>query len=55
MSISDFRNAGHRNCGIDETKDTLVFDGTTYRIVKVTPKNFYAGTPTKLKLQLRAV
>ena len=54
-TISDFRSASSRNAGIDETKDTLVFDGTTYRIVKITPKNIYAGTPTKLKLLLRAV
>ena len=44
-----------RNGGIDETKDTITFDGTTYRIVKITPKSFYAGTPSKLKIQLRAV
>ena len=54
-TISDFRSANNRNGGIDETKDTLVFDGTTYRIVKIIPKNIYAGTPSRLKLQLRAV
>lgn len=54
-TISDFRSANNRTAGIEETKDTLVFDGTTYRIVKITPKNIYAGTPSKLKLQLRAV
>lgn len=54
-TIADFRSANRRTGGIDETKDTIVFDGTTYRIVRVTPKNIYAGTPSRLKLQLRAV
>ena len=54
-SISDFRNTDNRTAGLDETKDTIVFDGTTYRIVKITPKNIYAGMPSRLKLQLRAV
>ena len=53
--ITDFRTPNSRNGGIDETTDTLVFDGTEYRIVKVSPKQFYAGLPSRLKLLLRAV
>jgi hypothetical protein len=49
------RTANTRNGGIDGLSDTLTFDGTIYRIVKITPKNFYAGAPSRLKLQLRAV
>ena len=52
--ITDHRRANTRNGGIEEG-DTLEFDGTEYRIVKITPKNFYAGVPSRLKLQMRSL
>ena len=41
--------------GINPEYDSLLFNNREYRIVKASPKNFYAGTPSKIKLQLRAV
>lgn len=52
--ITDYRRANTRNGGIEDG-DTLEFDGTEYRIVKITPKNFYAGVPSRLKLQMRSL
>lgn len=52
--ITDHRRANTRNGGIEEG-DTIEFDGTEYRIVKITPKNFYAGVPSRLKLQMRSL
>lgn len=52
--ITDHRRVNTRNGGIEEG-DTLVFDGTEYRIIKTTPKNFYAGVPSRIKLQMRAL
>lgn len=52
--ITDHRRVNTRNGGIEEG-DTLEFDGTEYRIVKITPKNFYAGVPSRLKLQMRSL
>ena len=52
--ITDYRRANTRNGGI-EIDDTLEFDGTEYRIVKTIPKNFYAGVPSRIRLQMRAL
>lgn len=41
--------------GIRSEYDSLLFNNREYRIVKASPKNFYAGTPSKIKIQLRAV
>lgn len=54
-TIADLRKADHRTAGIKETKDSLVFDGTEYRIIRITPMIVYAGVPSKLKIQLRSV
>ena len=53
--ITNYRKADSRTGGIDESCDTLSFNGITYRIIKLTPKGFYAGSPTKMNIQLRAV
>lgn len=53
--ITDFRAPNGRNGGIDETDDTLVFDDTEYRFVKIVPKQFYVGTPSRMKVILRAI
>ena len=53
-NITDYRRANTRNGGL-EIDDTLEFDGTEYRIVKTTPKNFYAGVPSRIKVQMRAL
>lgn len=39
--------------GIKPEYDSLLFNNREYRIVKASPKNFYAGTPSKIKIQLR--
>lgn len=54
QTIEDFRRANTRSGGIEDG-DTLEFDGTEYRIIKVTPKNFYGGVPSRLKLHMRAI
>ena len=41
--------------GIVPETDYLVFNKREYRIIKASPKNFFADTPSKIKLQLRAV
>lgn len=53
-NITDYRRANTRNGGL-EIDDTLVFDSTEYRIVKTTPKNFYAGVPSRIKVQMRSL
>ena len=55
QDITDFRTPNGRNGGIDETTDTLVFDDTEYRFVKIVPKQFYVGTPSRMKVILRAI
>lgn len=52
--ITNYREANSRNGGLEES-DTIEFNGTEYRIVKITPKNFFAGVPSRLKIQMRAL
>ena len=41
--------------GLDVKSDLLLFNNATYRITKVLPKKFYAGTPSVIRIYLRAL
>lgn len=53
--ITSYRKFNGRSGGLDTATDTIVFCDISYRIVSITPLLFFAGTPTKYRLQLRAL
>lgn len=50
---ADYATARKSPFGIDIASDTIEVFDRSYRIIKITPQEVYAGVPAKIKIQIR--